>query len=124
MKIIEMTLAEKLVTACIDQLKLNDEFHSWWHQLGRVPRDPIMANMRHEVQVALDRELLAHPLWQHIRDLERHERLAQDRLAELRAQVSGLAVEDAGSGGIPTGPQILTTTDRLDGGGLPKRPGE
>ena len=94
MNIIEMTLAEKLVTACIDQLQLDDGFHDYWHQLGR-SRDRIMNDMRHEVQYRLDQELL--------------ERI-------------GRPTEDMGSNGISTGPQILVTegSDRLDGGGLPK----
>jgi hypothetical protein len=96
-RIIEMTLAEKMVTACINRLQQENAFHDYWHGIGR-NRDQIMNDMRREAQYVLDHELLA------------------------QMPVGGIPREDAGSGGIPTGPQILVNkgSDRLDGGGLPK----
>jgi hypothetical protein len=56
-EVIEMTLAEKLVTACVDKLRQDARFYDLWHAMGR-DRDKIMFNMRHAVQYVLDRELL------------------------------------------------------------------
>jgi len=55
---IEMTLAEKLVTACIGELRKNEVFAAWWRSERRA-KQGIMNDLRREVQYVLDRELLA-----------------------------------------------------------------
>ena len=52
-----MTLAEKLVTACVNELRKSDWFGDYWHAIGR-DRDRYMADMRRAVQYILDEELI------------------------------------------------------------------
>jgi hypothetical protein len=52
-----MTLAEKLVTAIVNELRKNDWFGDYWHAIGR-DRDRYMFDMRYVVQYILDEELV------------------------------------------------------------------